>query len=364
MLRRTFLQTAAGAPVLASASAANAAPTGIRLGYDTYSLRSWRWKAMQHLEYSGKLKLDTIQISSIGDFESLEPAHLAKVKDKARELNITIDAGTGCVCPTSKAWSPKNGTPIEYLTQGLQVAHAVGAKSLRCFMGSGADRTVETPIEKHMEATIQVFKAARSRALDLGVKIALENHAGDMQAWEVKTLIEEAGKDYVAACLDAGNPIWVLEDPVVTMEVLGPLTVTTHLRDSVVYEHPRGACGQWTALGDGNIDWKRFVGLHRKLCPAASMQLEIITGRPPQVLPYLEADFWKPFPKAKASEFARFVDLVKHGQPFSGAMVIADVPGNKPAEYLAALKEQQKVDLERSLDYAKKTLGAGINWRA
>ena len=29
------------------------------------------------------------------------------------------------------------------------------------------------------------------------MKIALENHAGDMQAREVRTIIEEAGKDFV-----------------------------------------------------------------------------------------------------------------------------------------------------------------------
>ena len=49
------------------------------------------------------------------------------------------------------------------------------------------------------------------------------------------------------------------------------------------------------------------------------------------MLPYLEADFWKAFPKMPAWEFARFVSLAKSGRPFMGAMVIEDVPGNKPA---------------------------------
>jgi hypothetical protein len=30
----------------------------------------------------------------------------------------------------------------------------------------------------------------------------------------------------------------------------------------------------------------------------------------------------------------------------------------------AALKEQQRTDLERSLEYAKKTLDVGVRWRA
>ena len=56
----------------------------------------------------------------------------------------------------------------------------------------------------------------------------------------------------MGACLDTGNPMWVMEDPLLTLEVLGPYTVTTHIRDSVVFEHPRGAAAQWVALGDGH----------------------------------------------------------------------------------------------------------------
>jgi hypothetical protein len=89
------------------------------------------------------------------------------------------------------------------------------------------------------------------------------------------------------------------------------------------------------------------------------MQLEIITGRPPEVLPYLEPDFWKAFQKTPAWEFARFVALAKSGRPFLGNMVIGQWSDNSPA-LEAALKEQQRVDLERSLEYAKKKLGVGV----
>jgi len=230
-------------------------------------------------------------------------------------------------------------------------------------MGSQADRTGEPGIEACMEATIKVFRSVRQEALDSGVKIALENHAGDMQARETRMIIEESGKDFVASCLDTGNPIWCIEDPFVSLETLAPYVVTTHMRDSVVFEHPRGAAWQWVALGDGSVDFVRFVEQFRKLCPQSSMQLEIITGRPPAIHAYLEPDFWKPFPKTPAWEFARFVELAKSGHPFMGSMVMEDVPGRKPQAMTDALKEQQRIDLERSLEYAKKKLNVGVNWR-
>jgi hypothetical protein len=94
------------------------------------------------------------------------------------------------------------------------------------------------------------------------------------------------------------------------------------------------------------------------------MQLEIITGRPPRPLNYLEADFWKAFPKMPATEFARFVELAKKGHPFMGAMVVEDVAGQKAPVMDEALKEQQRVDLVRSFEYCRKKLNVGINWRA
>ena len=45
-----------------------------------------------------------------------------------------------------------------------------------------------------MDALVRNFKAVRSKAIDLDVKIAIENHK-DMQAWQAKQVIEAAGKD-------------------------------------------------------------------------------------------------------------------------------------------------------------------------
>jgi sugar phosphate isomerase/epimerase len=195
---------------------------GIRLGFDSYSLRALNWKAPRLIDYAVSLKLDSIQLSSLGDYETLDAAYLQKLKDQATRSGIQIDGGIGCICSSSESWKTNVGTPQEYLLRGIAVAKAVGATSMRCFMGSSVDRLGKVPIEAHIDNTIKALKSVRQQSFDSGVKIAIENHSGDMQARELKVLIEEAGKDYVAACLDTGNPMWVVEDPLVTLEVLGP----------------------------------------------------------------------------------------------------------------------------------------------
>src|SRR5262249_8411521 len=127
----------------------DAAP--VKLGFDSYSIRAFHWKASRLLEYTAAQKLDTIQLSSLDDYESFEPKYLAKVKDEAARQNITIDAGMGCICPTSAGFA-KDGPPArERVLQGLRVAKAVGSTSMRCYMGNAADRVGKLPIEAHME---------------------------------------------------------------------------------------------------------------------------------------------------------------------------------------------------------------------
>jgi sugar phosphate isomerase/epimerase len=362
MRRRTFLKTAPAAAMAASSAAGSAPGEGVRLGFDSYSIRNFEWKAMQLVDYAGSHKLDTIQISSLDDYESLEPAYLRKVKDQAARYGMKIDGGIGCICPTSGSYKTKEGDPGQYVLRGLRTSKAVGATAMRCFVGSVGERRGALPIEAHMESTVKVLRSVRSEAVDLGVKIAIENHNGDLTAREVKTIIEEAGKEFVGSNLDTGNPMWLLEDPLLTLEVLGPYVATTHIRDSVLYEHPRGVAFQWVALGDGTMDFPRILALFKQVCPHAAMQLEIITGRPPQVQPYLEQDFWKAFPKLPAADFARYLALAKRGHPFMGNMMIAGTE-KQPPKYQAALTEQQRIDLERSFEYAKKTLGLGIRWK-
>ena len=55
---------------------------GIKLGFDSYSIRAFKWKALELIDYAAGFQLDTIQLSSLGDYESLEPAYLKQAKER------------------------------------------------------------------------------------------------------------------------------------------------------------------------------------------------------------------------------------------------------------------------------------------
>lgn len=332
----------------------------MKLGVDHYSIRSQGWNAFEYLDYCKKIGTNVVHFSGLEPFESSEESYLLEVKAHADDLDLDIEAGMGSICPTSTSFSEeRGGTAAEQATNMLSVASVLGSPVLRCFLGSIADRRTKEPLETHIQATIETCQAVRDLALELGVKLAVENHSGDLQGWELKMLIEQAGPEYVGACIDSGNPLWVAEDPMVTLEHLAPYVVTSHIRDTVVWPHPKGAAVQWVAMGDGNVGIQQWAEEYQARCPGTPFTLEIITGVAPRVLNYLEEDYWTIFPDAKATEFARFERLVRQGTPFIGTMVMVTRGEEVPPDYAAALVAQQRIDLERSVRYCREVLGIG-----
>jgi 3-oxoisoapionate decarboxylase len=192
---------------------------------------------------------------------------------------------------------------------------------------------------------VRVLRNMRSRAVDRNVKIAIENHAGDMQAREIKMLVEEAGTDFVGVCLDSGNPLWTIEDPHLTLDVLHPYVLTSHLRDSVVWKVPQGAAVTWVQMGRGNVDIDSYVRKYVELCPGRALSLEsIVFG--PRILPYGENVFWDAFRKTPAWEFERFLAIAERGKPYR------DEPWESSQEAL-----RQREALDESLAYTKRLIG-------
>ncbi|MGE4551230.1 MAG: sugar phosphate isomerase/epimerase, partial [Opitutales bacterium] len=312
--RRSFVRDLSlGAGVAFAAPGVLDAQTSVpkvKLGFDNFSIRALGWKAPRLLEYADKQKMDAILFSDLDVFESHEEGYLKEIKQEASKLGISIQAGTGGICPTSPKFIDKYGSAEDHLKRTIKVAEAVGSPVARCYLGTMKDRQGLGGIQKHVESTIQVCKKVRKFALDAGVKIAIENHAGHMHSRELADLIERAGPEYVGATLDTGNATWTMEDPIQTLENLAPFTVSSGIRDSMVWEIDQGAAIQWTAMGEGCVDLKAFAKRWAELCPKIPIQLEIISGFA-KPFNYLEPDFWPPYESIRADDFSKFVALAK-----------------------------------------------------
>jgi 3-oxoisoapionate decarboxylase len=331
------------------------------IGLNTYCLRAFRWPDLKLLDYAAGLKLDAVFLQDSVDPGTNDPAHWREVRDHATRLGLHLETGTSASLP---ATPDRFNASVELLRDAVKRAAAMGSPLVRTLVAADREHLPPGPPARHIETMIKVLRAVRREAMDAGVKFAIENHK-DLLCWETRQLIEGAGKEFVGSYLDTGNPVFVFEDPMETVETLGPLALTFHLRDSVLYEARGGIAVQWVPLGDGVVDFHRLVARARQLCPSVCVYIKPITGRPPVVRPYLDPEFMKTFPDLKASTLARFLALAKSGHPYEGEMVIEDLPGRANLEpYAAALQYQQKEHMERSVEYAKKSLDLGIKWRA
>ena len=317
---------------------------------DNFSVRAMGWKAPQLVEYAASLGCDSLFITDFDAFESMDDAALQAIRQQAAAKHLALQLGTWSIDPTSKAFKATWGSADEHLALGIRAAKALGSPVLRVVLGTFEDRLTDGGIARHIEQVVTVCKSQRSRAIDAGVKIAVENHAGDMHSTELAQLVEAAGKDYVGVNLDSGNALWTLEDPIDSLHTLAPYVLTTSLRDSAVWETPNGAAVAWTAMGEGQIDLKAYFTAFRRLCPGVSVHIETISGFNRE-FPYLTPEFWKAWPAMPAERFAHFLALARHGTPRPTFQVAAG------EDRKAAEQAYQKGEIERSLKYCRDVLG-------
>lgn len=356
--RRSFVQVAAAASAAISVgirpASAAVRKRNLKLGLDNFAVRGMKWNARELIDYAVKLKTDSLFITDFGPFEGHhDDATLKEHRKYAADKGLEIQLGSWSICPTSKAFKKDWGTAEEHLALGLRMAKALGSPVFRVILGRQDDRNTEGGIAARIADTVKVLKSQRSLAIDSGVKVAVENHAGDMQSTELVELIEAAGKDYVGANIDSGNAVWTMEDPIVNLENLAPYVLTSSLRDSMIWETPDGVKVQWTAMGDGCIDLKRYFDIFEKRCPSAPVHIETISGFAREFTTK-KPDFWKLFPKSTDADRARIMALAQQGhaiEPFKAAA------GDQKVKSEQAYQREQ---IERSLRYCKQELGLGL----
>ena len=341
MDRRTFvLGTAAAAFHASRLTAWQAAP--VELGSIDGSVGGNQFTPVQFLDYLGSIKLTWAMISLpaavVGD-----EAAIRQIREHADRLGIKLQLAHGSVCPSSRSFNAQLGTVEDQVSRALKASQIFGARCMRCVLGGDPERP---QIEMHIDNMVKAIRPLRSRIADSGVKLAVENHGGDLQAREMKTMIEAVGRDVMGVCLDSGNPVWMLEDPHMTLEMLIPYAETCHVRDSAVWKTPEGIAVRWVNMGEGNVDIDGWIRKFIRAKPGLPIIFENLVSARPRVHAIYDAKFWDNWRQMPASEFSRFLTIADKGTP-------------RPAVPLPAGKTagQQRIeDLETCVRYTRDLL--------
>lgn len=330
-----------------------------RLGLDVYCVRSQGWSALEFLGFCAAHGIEVAHFSCIEFLGGTDRANLDRIRAHARARDLELEVGIGSICETSSSYRADDGPADRQLTAALDVAEILGSPIIRCFLGSSEDREGSAagvplapqsavPLDRHIENVIASCRAVAGRARDLGIKIAIENHVGDLHSSELARLIEAAGSDYVGAVLDTGNATWTLETPAAALETLGRHVVASHIRDSAVWEVPEGLAVQWCPLGAGNVGIRDVPDRLRAVAPEAAFTLEILNRPTPRVFATRDPAFWSAYRTIPAWTYASLVEMARAGAPIS-------------AEPFGELTEAERelVDVEAGIRFAHDALGLG-----
>ena len=271
------------------------------------------------------------------------PLHgdLRQLRGRAEQLGMYIEG---------MVQLPANGETSAF-EKNIQDAKDAGALCVRAAALSGrryesfaslADwRKFVTDSRGNLETALPILEKYK-------IPLALENHK-DWTADEMVELMKSHPSEYLGVCLDFGNNIALLDDPINVTEMLAPFTIATHVKDMGVEWFNDGFLLSEMVLGQGFLDLPRMISIVRRARPATRLSLEMITRDPLQV-PCLTDKYWIAFPDRNGVFLARTMQLV---QRYKSTTPLPRISGLSPEAQLQA--EQENV--RASMQYAKSKLG-------
>jgi sugar phosphate isomerase/epimerase len=236
----------------------------------------------------------------IDQLESTEPAYLAEVKRRCGDtffLELSVD---GKVLEDEDRYAQMAAT-----------ARALGVPRIRIALLRGRRyETFKGPEDWGAFASHwrEVVPRAKGMIERHGIPVGIENHK-DWTTDELVDLLKSVGSPLLGACVDFGNNLAFLEDPLRTAEKLAPFAVTTHLKDMAVRPYEKGFELSEVPLGTGILPLAKMVAVLRKGRPDLPLCLEMMT-RDPLLVPYKDDAYWAPFGKRDDARIRSFETTV------------------------------------------------------
>lgn len=245
---------------------------------------------------------------------------------------------------------PKADAELDRFRAEMESAVAAGARAVRCVILPGR-RYEQFQSRETFEAADRLARRAVERAApiadQLKLPLAIENHK-DHRNSERLRLLEHVGSEFVGACVDTGNSLALLEDPLETVRAFAPWAHAVHFKDQAVQPYPEGFLLGDIPLGQGCFDLAAMVRILREARPGLPMCLELIT-RDPLKVSCLTEGYWSTFPDLPARDLARTLRLVRD----RAAAELQSVSTRTPEDQV--ILEEQNV--RHSLQYAREILG-------
>jgi sugar phosphate isomerase/epimerase len=207
---------------------------------------------------------------------------------------------------------PRSEADVDRFDADIRTAKEAGADVVRsALLGGRRYETFDTAeaFRRFTEQSRKSLALAEPVLRKHRVRLGVENHK-DHRVPELLEHIRRLSSESVGICVDTGNSIALLEEPMVVVEAYAPWAVTTHLKDMAVAEYADGFLLSEVPLGEGFLDLTKMVATLRKAAPKVRFNLEMIT-RDPLKVPCLTEKYWATFEAVPGRDLARMLRLVR-----------------------------------------------------
>jgi sugar phosphate isomerase/epimerase len=158
-----------------------------------------------------------------------ETWRMDQVRERLERSGLTLEIDTSDTNP-------------EHMTMMIDVAHRMGAKSMRFYT-----RHPGTPEEMVKKTLADLYKIV-DHAAARDVILCLENHE-DFTGPELASMVKTVNHPYLRILYDYGNSQMVLEDPERALDATLPFVYSVHAKDHVMVRPEHSPKGQLTVAG-------------------------------------------------------------------------------------------------------------------
>jgi sugar phosphate isomerase/epimerase len=245
---------------------------------------------------------------------------------------------------------PGDQAGVERFEAQVRTAKRAGAKVIRAVIMPG--RRYETfdsaeQFRRSADRGRQSVELAEPVVAREGIRLAIENHK-DHRVPERLELLKRISSEYVGVCVDTGNSIALLEDPMEVVRAYAPWAMSGHLKDMAVREYDDGFLLSEVPLGEGILNLSEMIGLLRRARPQIQFTLEMIT-RDPLKVPCLTEKYWATLADVPGRDLARTLKMVRASASKPLLPRVSHLP---PDEQI----RQEEDNIKKCLDYARERL--------
>jgi sugar phosphate isomerase/epimerase len=330
-----------GASVLSSSSAEKS-----RMGVAEFSfafrLRTERVEGKEDgladplcfLEHCHRIGAGGIQINlGVRDAE-----YCRKLRQKAEAYEMFVEGSAGV---------PRREADLDGFEAAVRTATQCGATVIRTPMGGRRYEVFDRreQFDQWARSTEEAVRRAVPILAKHKVHLAVENHK-DRRVEEMLAMLRRIDSPQVGVCVDLGNDLALLADPVEMVRAYAPWARAVHVKDAAVAEYDEGFLLADVVLGQGILDLAEMTRVLREANPEVRFSLEMST-RDPLRVPCLTDRYWATLQEVGGRDLARTLRMVRSHQTPEASL--------PRTEHLAAAERirLEEENVRRSLAYAR-----------